>query len=277
LRRTKDQVLKELPEKTTITIPFVIEDKLQAKYRKEAEPAMERVLRMKRERDEWKALLEVMSIPDQKKYIAAHAAEAQKKSKLSNTMIEDLEKVKQAAVDVKLDQATQFIIDTQRQEGKVLVFATHHSTIDRMKIALEKESIRTDVIDGRVNMAARGPIKDSFQDGNLEILLCGIRAASEGLTLTASHTVIFVELDFNPARHDQALSRVHRFSQKHAVTVYYLIALGTIEESLAKMIEAKREVTNSALGEEAQTLLEDGILDSIVMDMANGIAPKVAT
>lgn len=268
IRRTKDQVLKELPDKSRITIPFIIEEKLEKKYRKEAEPALVRIARMKAERDEWKAVLSVMPIAEQKKFMAAHAAEAAKNGKLKGMIIKDLEKVKQAAVDVKLDQSIKFILDVRQQQGKLLVFATHYATIDRVTEALQKEGVKVAVIDGRVDQAARGPIKNAFQDGDTEVLVCGIRAASEGLTLTASSTVIFLELDFSPSRHDQAESRVHRLGQKNAVTVYYLIALGTIEESLVRMIDAKSEVVNSAMGESDMTLIEDSILDSILSDMA---------
>lgn len=275
IRRTKDQVLKELPDKRRVTIPFIIEEKLEKRYRKEAEPALQRIARLKQERDEWKAVLSAMDLPEQKKFLAAHAADAARKGKLKGMIVQDLEKVKQAALDVKLDQAIKFILDTHEQQGKILVFATHHDTIDKTKAALEKHGIKVGVIDGRVNPASRDPIKDGFQTGDTEILVCGIRAASEGLTLTASSTVIFLECDWNPSRHDQAEARVHRIGQKNAVTIYYLVALGTIEESIVRMIDAKREVVNSAMGESDKTLLEDGILDSI-LDLVLNDASKVA-
>jgi SWI/SNF-related matrix-associated actin-dependent regulator 1 of chromatin subfamily A len=267
IRRTKDQVLKELPDRRRVTIPFIIEEKLEKKYRKEAEPALERIARLKQERDEWKAVMSALSLEDQKKYLASHAADSARKGKLKGMIVEDLEKVKQAALAVKLDQALKFILDTHEQQGKILVFATHHDTIDKTRAALEKEGVKVGVIDGRVDPANRDPIKEAFQNGDTEILVCGIRAASEGLTLTASSTVIFLECDWNPSRHDQAEARVHRIGQKNAVTIYYLVALGTVEESIVRMIDAKREVVNSAMGESDKTLVEDGILDSVLDDV----------
>ncbi|MCP6768644.1 SWF/SNF helicase family protein, partial [Klebsiella pneumoniae] len=91
-----------------------------------------------------------------------------------------------------------------QQEGKVLVFVTHHQTTDRLMKALTEEKIKVDYIDGRVNGADREVVKERFQSGDLEILICGIRAASEGLTLTASHTVIMFEFDWNPGKMHQA-------------------------------------------------------------------------
>lgn len=264
IRRMKNQVLTELPEKTRVTIPFIIDEKLEKKYQKEAEPALERVARMKTERDEWKTFMGSMSTADQKKYASAHAEEASRKGRLHGQMVKDIEKIKQAAVDVKLEQSIQFILDTQEQVGKVLVFCMHHSTTDRIVAALEKEGIKTGVIDSRVDPAKRDPIKDAFQEGDTQVLVCGILAASEGLTLTAASTVIAVEFAWNPAQHDQAEARAHRDGQKNAVTVYYLIALGTVEEAIVKMVEAKREISNSVLGETDRTINEDGILDAII-------------
>lgn len=264
IRRTKDQVLTELPEKTRVTVPFIIDESLEKKYRKEAEPAIERVVRMKASRDEWKALMGSMSVADQRKHVAEHAEQASRSQKLRGMMVADLEKIKQAALDVKLDQVIRFILDTQEQAGKVLVYATHYSTIDRIAAALAKEGLKTGVIDGRVDAAKRDPIKDAFQDGDTDVLVCGIRAASEGLTLTSSHTVMFAEFDWNPAQHDQAEARAHRMGQKNAVTIYYLVALGTIEEKIVAMIDSKREVVNAVLGETDRTLDEDGILDAVL-------------
>lgn len=264
IRRTKEQVLKELPAKTVVTIPFIIEGKEEKQYQKESEPALERLAKLKREREEWKVLMGSMGEEERKAYIAKHAESAARAGRLSNMIIENIEEVKQAAVNAKMDQAIKFILNVHEQQGKVLLFASHHSTIDRIMKALAEEGVKAASIDGRVSGPARIPIIDAFQKGDTEILVCGIRAASEGLTLTASHTVIFVELDWHPGKHLQAQDRTHRIGQAEAVTVYYLVVMGSIEERIAKMIDSKREIINAALGEGDRTLSEDGILDSVL-------------
>lgn len=264
IRRTKGQVLKELPAKTIITIPFVIENKEEKQYRKESEPVLERLAKLKKEREEWKALMASMNEAEKKAFVAKHAETASRAGRLTSMILEDIEAVKQAAVNAKLGQAVKFILNLHEQQGKILVFASHHSTIDRIMKELTDEGVKAAAIDGRVPGPARTAIVDGFQAGDTEILVCGIRAASEGLTLTASHTVVFVELDWNPARHIQAMDRTHRISQTEAVMVYFLVVMGSIEEKIAKMIDAKRELINSALGEGDRTLDEDGILDSIL-------------
>lgn len=270
IRRTKDQVLPELPDKTRVTVPFILDDKLEKKYRKDTESTIERLSRLKKDRDEWRVTMAALSDSDRKKYLASHAEAALKAGKITGQMLEDLDKIKKSALDVKFDQVMEFIKNTHGQEGKLLVFATHHDTIDRLVSGLRKDGIRTDFIDGRVQMGNRTVIKNSFQEGDLEVLVCGIRAAGEGLTLTASHTVIFTEFDWTPAKHMQAEDRTHRIGQKDAVTIYYLVAMGTIEESIVRMIDAKREVVNAAVGEGDRTLGEDGIMDAVIASVLEG-------
>jgi SWI/SNF-related matrix-associated actin-dependent regulator 1 of chromatin subfamily A len=263
-------VLTELPEKTIVTVPFVLDDKLEKRYRKDATPLLERLAEAKKAREEWKALMASMGEDERRKYLSEHAEGALKAGRLAGQMLEDLDKVKKCALDVKFDMVMKFILDQASQGGKVLVFGTHHDTIDRILEGCRKEGLNADHIDGRVPPGKRDPVKDAFQEGDLQVLVCGIRAAGEGLTLTASHTVVFAELDWTPARHTQAEDRTHRVGQKSAVTVYYLVAMGTIEEAIARMIDAKREVVNSAVGEGERTVEDSGILDALVLELLPG-------
>ena len=72
-----------------------------------------------------------------------------------------------------------------------------------------------------------------------------MRAASQGITLTRASNVAFVELDWTPARHDQAEDRLHRIGQDSAVTAWYLLAPETIDETMATLLERKRTVIDA--------------------------------
>lgn len=266
IRRLKEQVLTELPKKIRVTIPIALNGHGKI-YQEGAAEALEKLSEIKRSRDQWKAKLSVMDAETRARYLTEHAEEAASANKLVGTAISMIDKAKQAAFNAKFEECVKFILDLVEQEGKILVFASHHDAIDRMIASLEKAELKVGAIDGRVEMADRTKLVDAFQRGNLQVLVCGIRAASEGLTLTASHTVVFVELDWNPGRHEQAEDRVHRISQQSAVTIYYLVALGTLEEAIVKLIDSKREVTNAATGDGERTLNEDGILDAILEDL----------
>lgn len=266
IRREKAQVLKDLPPTSRVTVPLVLKKGLKA-YEQEAGPVIAELKKLKEERRAWKEATEKLSDEDRKKYVTQHAVEASRAQGLTGYVLAEIEKAKQAAMDAKFDDSLEFILNAQQQQGKILVFATHIETIEKLVTEISAAGIKVDMIHGGISQARRIQIKDAFQDGDLQVLVCGIRAASEGLTLTASHTVIFVEFDWNPAVHDQAEKRVDRIGQTVASTMYYLVAAGTIEEEIVAMIDSKREVVNASVGEGHRTLSEDGILDALIEKM----------
>lgn len=267
IRRTKEQVLTELPPKTRTMIPFVVEDSQDKLYRKEEASAMDRLREIRKEREEWKAVIYSLAEADRKAYVAKHAEKASRQAGLKDMAIGEIEKLKEAAVNAKFDECIEFTAGLQETQGKILVFAVHHKTIDRIVTACKAKGIKTDYVDGRVTGMARQSVLDAFQEGDLEILVCGIRAVSIGANLVACHTVVFIELDWTPGIHSQAEDRTHRIGQMKAVTVYYLLLLGSIEEKIAKMIDSKREVVNSILGEGDRTAQEGGILDAVLDEL----------
>lgn len=267
IRRTKDQVMKELPPKTRTMIPFVVDEAYDKLYRKEEASALDRLREIRKERNDWRAVLEALPEADRRAYVAKHAEKAHRAAGLKDMAISEIEKLKEAAVNAKFSECIDFTVEKQESQGKILVFAVHHKTIDRLVAAFREKGIKTDFIDGRVTGVPRQNVIDAFQDGDLEILVCGIRAMSVGANLVASHTVIFIELDWTPGIHSQAEDRTHRIGQTMPVFVYYLLLLGSIEEKIAKMIDSKREVVNSILGEGDRTIQEAGILDAVVDEL----------
>lgn len=265
IRRMKEQVLKELPPLNRITVPMML-DKI-GEYEDESKDPVKKLALLKKEREEWKKVLATLTDEERKRYITEHAEQASKAQRISGLMLNEIEEVKQAAVRAKFEECVKFILELQATQGKIIVFMSHHEFIDRMVAAMEKADLKVGVIDGRVPMGKRDTIKDAFQEGDTQILVAGIRAASEGLTLTASHTVVFVELDWNPARHQQAQSRAHRFGQLSVTTVYYLVGLGTVEESIARLIDSKAEVTAASTGSTDQTMTEQSIMEAVLEEL----------
>ena len=89
-----------------------------------------------------------------------------------------------------------------------------------------------------------------------------MQAASQGITLVRASNVAFLELDWTPARHDQAEDRCHRIGQLGAVTAYYLLAAETIDEQMAVVLQSKRGVIGAVTDGRAAT---DGTaLDAVV-------------
>jgi SWI/SNF-related matrix-associated actin-dependent regulator 1 of chromatin subfamily A len=113
-------------------------------------------------------------------------------------------------------------------------------------------------------MEERQVLVDSFQTpgSSLRILVCTIKAAGVGLTLTAASQVGFVEFGWTPADHDQAEDRAHRIGQEDSVNVWYLVCEGTIEEDIVETLDEKRKVVDAIVDGKASP--EDTLLVALL-------------
>ena len=89
---------------------------------------------------------------------------------------------------------------------------------------------------------ARRRSPPSSEPDGPQLIVCATRAAAQGITLTRASNVCFLELEWTPAIHDQAEDRCHRIGQRDAVTAWYLLAADTIDETMARLIQRKREI-----------------------------------
>jgi SWI/SNF-related matrix-associated actin-dependent regulator 1 of chromatin subfamily A len=105
-------------------------------------------------------------------------------------------------------------------------------------------------------MADRQRSVDIFQyNPKCKLFVGNIDAAGVGITLTASSSVAFLELPWNPGKLRQAIDRVHRIGQKFCVNVYYLFAMNTIMQKNAKLIDFKQRVLDGVLdGKETEDI-----------------------
>src|SRR5690606_35941829 len=79
------------------------------------------------------------------------------------------------------------------------------------------------------------------------LIVCSMRAAAQGITLTRASNVAFLELDWTPAMHDQAEDRCHRIGQRDAVTAWYLLAPSTIDDDMSEVLTQKRQVIDAVI------------------------------
>ena len=113
---------------------------------------------------------------------------------------------------------------------------------------------------------ARQRAVDSFQDPDgPQLIVCSLKAASQGITLTRASNVAFLELDWTPARHDQAEDRLHRIGQDSAVTAWYLLAPDTIDETMAELLERKRSLIDAVT--DGQVRDEERLVDAVVREL----------
>ena len=220
VRRLKVDVLEELPEKQRAVLPLPMQPAAMREYR-EAEADLLEWLRRR------------------------EGADAAERASYAEALVR-MEKLKQLAVRGKLPAALDWIAEFLDSGEKLVVFATHRETVEAVR-ARFPSVCRT--ITGETPLTERAESVELFQDrgGPVRLLACNIKAAGVGLTMTAASNVAFLELGWTPAEHDQAEDRVHRIGQRDSVTAWYLLAGGTVDVEIARLLDEKRAVVDQTV------------------------------
>jgi SWI/SNF-related matrix-associated actin-dependent regulator of chromatin subfamily A-like protein 1 len=173
-----------------------------------------------------------------------------------------LNNLRQLAAGGKLPTALAWITDFLASDEPLVVFA-EHIAIQKAVIERFPESVH---ILGSDSARNRQRAVDAFQsEDGPQLIVCSMKAASQGLTLTRASNVAFLELDWTPARHDQAEDRLHRIGQESAVMAWYLLAPNTIDETMAELLERKRNVINAVT--DGQVRDEERLVDAVVREL----------
>jgi superfamily II DNA or RNA helicase len=150
----------------------------------------------------------------------------------------------------KLSAIRELIDEVESGGHKVLVFSQFVSMLKLIKDALDEDKVRYCYLDG--STIDRAERIDRFQtDPTIPVFLISLKAGGSGLNLTAADTVIHFDPWWNPAVEDQASDRAHRIGQKKVVTVYRLVAAGTIEEKILELKQKKKDLVATVLSEDA--------------------------
>ena len=217
VRRLKSEVLQDLPEKRRAIVPLEITN------RKEYQRAEEDFVGWLHDKGE--------------KIRAESASRAE--------ALASIEGLKQLTISGKLDTCLDWIADFLEAGEKLIVFATHKRTIEAVMQRFGDLAVK---VDGSVTGEDRQLAVDRFQtDDSVRLFVGNIQAAGVGITLTAASNVAFLELGWSPGLHEQAEDRAHRIGQRDSVTIWYLIAQGTIEERICKLLDSKRKVLSRVL------------------------------
>lgn len=232
LRRKKDEVLKDLPEKTEVTLSVTLTDKERAFYEALRRNALENLMNTEGEQaghHHLRILAEIMKL----RRAACHPSLADSSVSFKSS--------------AKLDLFGEIVEELLENEHKALVFSQF---VDHLKILekyLKKQKISYQYLDGSTPGKKRQKAIDAFQAGEGDVFLISLKAGGTGLNLTAADYVIHTDPWWNPAVEDQATDRAHRIGQEKPVTVYRLIAEQTIEEKILKLHAQKRELADSLL------------------------------
>lgn len=130
---------------------------------------------------------------------------------------------------------------------KILLFSQFTGMLDILQKRLDEENIRYFSLVGSTPKERRIRMTEEFNSGDVPVFCISLKAGGTGLNLTAADIVIHFDPWWNVAVQNQATDRAHRIGQKHVVTVYKLIAKGTIEENIMKLQEKKRLLAEQLL------------------------------
>ena len=158
---------------------------------------------------------------------------------------------RQVAGLAKMPHVINFVRNIMEIEESVVVFC-HHKSIHKMLNEQLAEFKPATIIGGQTD-AARQESIDSFQNGDSNLMIAGIRAGNVGINLSRARYVIFAELDWSPAIHQQAEDRLHRIGQKNTVFAYYLIGNNTLDEHVANVLINKSYEIDTILDSKVQT------------------------
>ena len=143
----------------------------------------------------------------------------------------------------KVKQSCDFIRTFLESGESLIVFCSLHEIVDMLKKAFPKAVTVT----GRDSMISKQSAVDSFQKGESKLIICSIKAAGVGLTLTAASNVAFIEFPWTYADCQQCEDRAHRIGQKSNVTCYYMLGRNTIDNALYNIIQRKKSIANEIM------------------------------
>lgn len=234
LRRTKQAILTELPDKVESNIILTMTDKQQKLY-------VMTVAQVRQMIDQAYAI----KTGDQARVIALTALLRLRQICISPEIIDPLRSYESPKIDYLINNLGEII-----QEGSAaLVFSQFTTCLDLCEKALRKHNIPFYRIDGKTSLLKRKKIVEDFQNNNAQvsILLLSLKTGGVGLNLTRANYVFHLDPWWNPSVENQASDRAHRIGQQQTVFVSRLIMHQSIEEKMIILKERKRKLFDEVI------------------------------
>lgn len=243
LRRTKSEVLTELPPRTEMNLYVDLSPQERQEYEKIRLEAIGELDDMESLSEVKDQRFKILALMTRLRQIACHAGLVNKQWTDSSA---------------KLDQLCE-TLESLREEGhRALIFSQFTQHLSLIREALQERGFSFEYLDGSTPAKARQQAVDRFQEGDANVFLISLKAGGTGLNLTAADYVIHMDPWWNPAVEDQATDRAHRMGQDKPVMVYRIIARGTIEEEILALHESKRDLVAGVMqGTEAAAKLSN--------------------
>ena len=229
IRRLLEDVAPEIPPKTRSTVPITLRPKDRAEYASaEADFAS------------W------LEAALQRRMSLGEALATAQRALVAETLIKAgyLRRLLGAA---KVHAASDWIARITRLGEPVVVFAEHREVISHLQDLLRRQRIGFVTLDGSAARTDRQDAIDAFQQGKVPVFI-GSKAAATGITLVRARHLLFLERYYTSSEEEQAEDRIRRIGQAQPTTMWFLHAVGTIDDRIAKIIERKREMIRKAIG-----------------------------
>jgi superfamily II DNA or RNA helicase len=232
LRRTKAEVAKDLPPRTEVEVDVELSPRERALYEDARLNALAQL----------GALSATVAAPEQRFHVLA-ALTRLRQLACHPRLADPLSEVSSS----KLERLLELLLALLEEGQRALIFSQFTKHLALVKEALDRAGVRCLELDGSTPSEARADRVAAFQAGQVPVFLISLKAGGTGLNLTAAENVIHLDPWWNPAVEDQASGRAHRIGQTKPVTVYRLVARGTIEEAILKLHGEKRALVSELL------------------------------
>ena len=230
LRRTKTQVLQELPPRTEIVIHVDLSAEEIAFYEALRREALQKIAETKG--------------PGGQKHLQILAEIMKLRRACCNTQLVVPDLILPSS---KLQAFGEIIDELLDNRHKALVFSQFVDHLQLLKAYLDDKGVSYQYLDGSTPAKERKQRVDAFQRGEGDLFLISLKAGGVGLNLTAADYVLHMDPWWNPAVEDQASDRAHRIGQQRPVTIYRFVARNTIEEKIVALHAQKRDLADSLL------------------------------
>ncbi|MCW3114741.1 MAG: box helicase-like protein [Segetibacter sp.] len=238
LRRTKEQVAKDLPDKTEMVLwcemykeQQAVYDDYKNHYRTTLLKKIEEVGMAKAGMYILEGLLRLRQICDSPQLVKNNEISTNKSVKIDELMRE---------------------IQENTGDHKLLVFSQFTEMLQLIKERMEQEKITYSYLDGSTPAKNRSEAVDSFQNNPaIKVFLISLKAGGVGLNLTAADYIYLVDPWWNPAVEQQAIDRTHRIGQKNKIFAYKMICKNSIEEKILQLQQRKKQIANELVTEDA--------------------------
>lgn len=236
LRRTKKEVLTELPEKTITILNNEMEDEQQKIYLSYLAKAKQEAMQEIEINGVEKSHIKILALLTRLRQICCHPS----------LFLEDYNQDSS-----KLKQCIEIIKDGIEAGHKILLFSGYTSMFDIIEKELLKEDINYYKLTGKTNVNERIELVEDFnQNENVKVFLISLKAGGTGLNLTGADMVIHYDPWWNISAENQATDRAYRIGQKNNVQVYKLITKNSIEEKIYELQEKKSKLIDNVLNTE---------------------------